>query len=579
MTQVSLLPPRVDLLLYAGNTASVVFAWDTLPAGTWTATISADGEEDLVLDVDVAGTEVTVNLPDLAAYAAKSTRLELALSGEVLIAGRVFALTTPGTPSSQTVTVTTPDELTVAVSVVGVPGPPGVEGPPGAGAVDSVNGQTGVVVLDAADVGAEPTGTAAGLVATEATTRGNADTVEATARASADTALDGRLDTIEALSIATDAELAAAIETHRADTTNVHGIADTAALETTTGAQAKVDAEAAARDAAIQTAFAAFIAGSPGSLDAWLELVAAIEADQSGLGALTTVVASKETPAGAQAKADAAQAAAVQRANHTGTQPESTVTGLVADLAAKETPAGAQAKADAKVTQTITNGVTATAPSEDVVFDALALKAALASPTFTGTPAGPIYSASGLTGAVAGARFVGATASGAPTAGTFGVGDYVVDQTGNMWVCTSAGTPGTWVSVGSGRELGYAEITSSFAKAAASATPEDVTGLSITITKGSRPVMLHAWCSHFTGDTNLTQATLQIADSTPTLLASSSIKLEQATNSNAHTEVWRRINSAAGTYTYKVRLNASAVGKPTLFASATAPAFIRAVEV
>ena len=40
------------------------------------------------------------------------------------------------------------------------------------------------------------------------------------------------------------------------------------------------------------------------------------------------------------------------------------------------------------VSQAITNGVTNKAPSEDVVFDALALKANLASPTFTGTPVG-----------------------------------------------------------------------------------------------------------------------------------------------------------------------------------------------
>ncbi len=36
------------------------------------------------------------------------------------------------------------------------------------------------------------------------------------------------------------------------------------------------------------------------------------------------------------------------------------------------------------IAQTITNGVTTSAPSQDVVFDALALKAPLASPTFTG---------------------------------------------------------------------------------------------------------------------------------------------------------------------------------------------------
>jgi hypothetical protein len=53
----------------------------------------------------------------------------------------------------------------------------------------------------------------------------------------------------------------------------------------------------------------------------------------------------------------------------------------------------------------------------------------------------------GLTGAVEATRYVGATTSGAPVAGTFVVGDLVVDRgTGDHWVCTVAGTPGTWVS-------------------------------------------------------------------------------------------------------------------------------------
>jgi hypothetical protein len=51
----------------------------------------------------------------------------------------------------------------------------------------------------------------------------------------------------------------------------------------------------------------------------------------------------------------------------------------------------------------------------------------------------------GLTGAVAAARFVGGTASGAPASGTFAKGDFVIDQTGDIWICTVAGTPGTWV--------------------------------------------------------------------------------------------------------------------------------------
>jgi hypothetical protein len=70
--------------------------------------------------------------------------------------------------------------------------------------------------------------------------------------------------------------------------------------------------------------------------------------------------------------------------------------------------------------------------------------APIASPTFTGTTTAPEFSASGLTGATAASRYVGATASGAPSSGTFATGDYIVDQTGSLWVCTAAGTPGTW---------------------------------------------------------------------------------------------------------------------------------------
>lgn len=55
----------------------------------------------------------------------------------------------------------------------------------------------------------------------------------------------------------------------------------------------------------------------------------------------------------------------------------------------------------------------------------------------------------GPTGATAATRFVGATTSGAPASGTFAVGDFAVAQNGHMFVCTVAGSPGTWVDVGS----------------------------------------------------------------------------------------------------------------------------------
>lgn len=72
------------------------------------------------------------------------------------------------------------------------------------------------------------------------------------------------------------------------------------------------------------------------------------------------------------------------------------------------------------------------------------------------------FSATGDTGATAGGAFVGATTSGAPTTGTHAVGDFVVDRTGTMWICTTAGTPGTWTTpfgIG-GSEVGLGSASS-----------------------------------------------------------------------------------------------------------------------
>jgi hypothetical protein len=66
--------------------------------------------------------------------------------------------------------------------------------------------------------------------------------------------------------------------------------------------------------------------------------------------------------------------------------------------------------------------------------------------TFTGNVSTPALLAAGLTGATAATRYVGATTSGPPASGTFAVGDFVIDQTGKVLVCTVAGTPGTWLS-------------------------------------------------------------------------------------------------------------------------------------
>ena len=76
-------------------------------------------------------------------------------------------------------------------------------------------------------------------------------------------------------------------------------------------------------------------------------------------------------------------------------------------------------------------------------------KSSASQQAFSGEVRAPDFSIAGLTGAVAGCRIVGATATGAPTTGTFQVGDAVITRDGHFMVCTIAGTPGTWTDAGS----------------------------------------------------------------------------------------------------------------------------------
>lgn len=91
-------------------------------------------------------------------------------------------------------------------------------------------------------------------------------------------------------------------------------------------------------------------------------------------------------------------------------------------------------------------------------------------------PADPTGRALGLTGATAATRYVGGTTSGAPASGTFLKGDFVIGQDASVWICTTAGSPGTWTELsgggGSGPPLSDADpedVTSGSASAGTSA--------------------------------------------------------------------------------------------------------------
>lgn len=73
-----------------------------------------------------------------------------------------------------------------------------------------------------------------------------------------------------------------------------------------------------------------------------------------------------------------------------------------------------------------------------------------------------------MTGATAASGYVGGSTGGAPTSGTFGVGDFISDS-GNstFWICTVAGSPGTWSRAGFALDATAGDIQALAASAAA----------------------------------------------------------------------------------------------------------------
>lgn len=411
------------------------------PGGAYTLHLvgPAGWLDDHTFTVDIAGTpmdvtpdgdDLVVDIPDAftTAHPAAGGKLPWTISvvgGNVVLAGwwrpSDSAVTSPVIELDVTL-----GTLLMPVTLVVGPAPTG-----GTGAVSSVNTRTGDVVglAEQSALDAEVTTRAAAdtaldgrLDAIEAVgplASAASVTTEAGTRSAADAALDGRLDIIEALGdLATQLELdAEAILARNASNLNSGTVADVRIAPTIardSEVATAVANEATARDAAIATAIANLVAGSPGILDTLKEIADALGDDPNFAATMTTALAGKQplaatltTLAGLATTAigrnilTAANAGAIQAilsltpgtdvqahsavldattASFT-TAKDTKLSGIATGATANDTDANLHAYSDAKVEDALVDGVTAKAPSQNAVFDALALKAHVLIPT------------------------------------------------------------------------------------------------------------------------------------------------------------------------------------------------------
>lgn len=132
---------------------------------------------------------------------------------------------------------------------------------------------------------------------------------------------------------------------------------------------------------------------------------------------------------------------------------------------------------------------------------------------------------------------------------------------------------------GSGRELGYAEITSNFVQVATGGvTANDITGLTLpSVVVGARPIDLSVFLPNVTSGTAATDIQVRIYEGA-TMLTLAAYYLPTI-NKGVPGIARVRLAPTVGVHSYKAAIWGTATTTLTILAGATAPAHFTAREV
>jgi hypothetical protein len=169
-----------------------------------------------------------------------------------------------------------------------------------------------------------------------------------------------------------------------------------------------------------------------------------------------------------------------------------------------------------------------------------------------------------LTGAAQPTRYVGATAAGAPTTGSFNQGDFVLDDTGALYVCTAGGSQGTWTLVNGAPTYGEAHLlTPSGELVVVTSYGDAVTpGPAVTLTTGTAvKVTVCMQATNTAANTDIWMSYAVSSSSTVAATDDTAIRASSGAGgtwtSGSYTSVLTGLTAGSNIFTAKYRVDAS----------------------
>ncbi len=144
------------------------------------------------------------------------------------------------------------------------------------------------------------------------------------------------------------------------------------------------------------------------------------------------------------------------------------------------------------------------------------------------------------------------TTGGAPTTGTWARGDQWLDSTNVLWVCTTGGTPGTWMAKNIGEELAYNQVTAPVAITSTVPASPNLIVEGTTRTYDGSPVLVEFYCPTVASSATSSQLYFMLWDGGADLGLISGSYGAGVAQLNVTVRATRRITPTAGSHNFRV---------------------------